>query len=99
MAALNHPRFGDAAPLIRREISPSMYRRNLRKEKGIENISNRPERSGTIALDWEIKEQLQFVIKVLNARLSDQTPTSEQHGRGAACVKAHDRFAAQNTRP
>jgi hypothetical protein len=46
-----------------------------------------------------MKEQLQFAIQVLNARLSDQTPTSEQHGRGAACVKAHDRFAAQNTRP
>ncbi len=40
MAALNHPLFGEAAPLIRREIFPSMYKRNLRKEKGIENISN-----------------------------------------------------------
>jgi hypothetical protein len=40
MAALNHLRFGDAAQLIRREIFPSMYKRNLRKGKGIENISN-----------------------------------------------------------
>ena len=40
MAALNHPLFGEADPLIRREIFPSMYKRNLRKEKGIENISN-----------------------------------------------------------
>jgi hypothetical protein len=78
---------------------PSIYKRNLREEKGIENISNPAERSRTIALNWEMKEQLQFVMRVLNARLSDQTPTSEQHGRGAACVKAHDRFAAQNTRP
>jgi hypothetical protein len=40
MAALNHPLFGEAVPLIRREIFPSMYKRNLQKEKGIENISN-----------------------------------------------------------
>jgi hypothetical protein len=40
MAALNHPLFGEAVPLVRREIVPSMYKRNLRKEKDIENISN-----------------------------------------------------------
>jgi hypothetical protein len=32
--------FSEAVPLIRREIFPSMYKRNLRQEKGIENISN-----------------------------------------------------------
>jgi hypothetical protein len=40
MAALNHPLLSEAVPLIPREIFPSMYKRNLRKEKGIENISN-----------------------------------------------------------
>lgn len=34
----------------------------------------RPERCSPPALDWIMKEQLQFVIRVLNARLSDQTP-------------------------
>ena len=32
-------------------------------------------------------EQLQFVIRALNARLSDPTPTSEQYGRVAARVQ------------
>jgi hypothetical protein len=48
----------------------------------------RPERSSPPALDGVMKEQLQFVIRVLNARLPDQTPTSEQYGRDAARVKA-----------
>jgi hypothetical protein len=44
----------------------------------------RPERCSPPALDWI----MQFVIRVLNARLSGQTPTSEQYGREAARVKA-----------
>jgi hypothetical protein len=38
MAALNHPLLGEAVPSIGREIFPSVYKRNLRQEKGIENI-------------------------------------------------------------
>ena len=48
----------------------------------------RPERCSLLALDWVMTEQLQFVIRALNARLSDPTPTSEQYGREAARVKA-----------
>ena len=48
----------------------------------------RPERSSRPPLDGVKKEQLQFVIRVLSASLSDQTPTSEQYGREAARVKA-----------
>jgi hypothetical protein len=33
--------FGEAVPLIRREISPSMYKRNLPEAKSIENIFER----------------------------------------------------------
>jgi hypothetical protein len=99
MAALNHPLFGEAVPLIHREIFLSMYKRNLRKEKGIENISNLARTQPHNCRGVGIKEQLQVVIQVLNAHLSDQTPASEQHSRGAARVKAHDRFAAHKTRP
>jgi hypothetical protein len=50
----------------------------------------RPERSRLAALG-EMREQLQFSVRVLNARLSDQTPTSEEHGRG--------RGSCQGSRP
>jgi hypothetical protein len=99
MAALNRPPLWRCGSIHPRDIFPSMYKRNLRKEKDIENISNPARTQPHTCLGLEMKEQLQFVIQVLNARLSDQTPTSEQHGRGADCVKAHDRIAAQNTRP
>jgi hypothetical protein len=82
------------------ESFPSMYKRNLRKEKYIENIfesgPNAPAHlpwtgnEGTTAIGYTSSERTFYLI---------QTPTSEQHGRGAACFKAHDRFAAQNTRP
>lgn len=52
----------------------------------------RAERSSTPPLDdvndGVMKEQLQFVIRVLSASLTDHTPTSEQYGREAARVKA-----------
>jgi hypothetical protein len=34
----------------------------------------RPERCSLLALDWVMTEQLQFVIRALNARLSDPAP-------------------------
>jgi hypothetical protein len=40
-AALNHPLLGEAVPSIGREIFPSIYKRNLREGKGIENIFER----------------------------------------------------------
>ena len=44
----------------------------------------RPERCSPPALDWIMKEQLQFVIRVLNARLSDQTPHIGAVGPGSS---------------
>ena len=72
-----------------------MYKRNLRKEKGIGNISNpaRTQPHNRLGLGNEGTTALRYTSS--ERTLSDQTPTSEQHGRGAACVKAHDRFAAQ----
>ena len=43
-----------------------MYKRNLREEKYVENISNAA-RTHPTALDCVMKEQLQFGIRVLNA--------------------------------
>ena len=76
-----------------------MYIRNMQQEKDVENISNPCRNSRLLALDSGMRGQPQFSVRVLIAHLSDQTPTSEQHGRGAARVKAHDRFAAHDARP
>ena len=88
MAALNRPLFSEAVPLIRARFSPLCIKGTCGRKKISKIFRTRPEHSRTIALDWEMKEQLQFVKQVLNARLSDQTPTSQQHGRVAARVKA-----------
>ena len=45
MAALNRPLLSEAVPLIRREIFPSIYKRNLREGKYVENISMQVERN------------------------------------------------------
>ena len=55
--------FTEAVPLICREIFPSMYKRNLRHEKYVENISN-PARTelhrmgleGRSAIPWPAEE-------------------------------------------
>ena len=59
----------------------------------------RPERSSPPALDGLMKEQLQFVIRVLNARLSDQTPHRSSMAGKRLVSRLSDRFAAQETRP
>jgi hypothetical protein len=59
----------------------------------------RLERCSPPALDWVIKEQLQFVIRVLNALYPVRLRTSEQYGREAARVKALRPLRGAKTRP
>jgi hypothetical protein len=49
------------------EIFPSMYKRNLREEKYVENISNPARTQRLPALAWEMRGQLQFSVRVLKA--------------------------------
>ena len=49
------------------EIFPSMYERNLREEKYVENISNPARTQRLPALAWDMRGQLQFSVRVLKA--------------------------------